>query len=208
MSDDIDDDINEETLRSVEAWIERDEVVLDGALSALYGQIPHWVPQPAVDRARRIVRGLINCGFDAANICARVAEAIEGRDVLAPGIVRDAGAYFRDVHELAHLKYAISRGKADGLLIVAGKQAAHGQAFSDGRKRGAGGPIRKAIAALLKRRPTMKNLELWEAIANRPLKGWTAFNNRLGVYLEGPSVAQMRYRRFCNVCGEERRKLR
>jgi hypothetical protein len=210
MNDTIDDDIDEETLRRVQGWIERDEAVVDGAMSELYGNLPKWVPAPAIDRARRTVQGLINGGFDAANIRARVAEELAGQSVLVPGIVRDAGAYFRAINELAHLKYAISRGKADGLLILAGKQAAHGQTFLENRKQGFSGPIRTAIASLLEQQPTMSNAELWAAIAAHPPRGWTACENRQGKYLESYPRGRRHevvFKTFQNHCAEERKKL-
>jgi len=82
-----------------------------------------------------------------------------------------------------------------------------GMKFSRGRKKGAGGPIRKAVAKLLKANPSMKNPQLWEAIKAKPPKGWGALENRLGKYLEGPGNASMSYQRFCNVCSEERKKI-
>ena len=86
--------------------------------------------------------------------------------------------------------------------------ADHGRKFP-GRKPGSGGPIRKAIARLLKASPTMENPELWAAVASKPPKGWTAFDNSQGKYLEGPAASDgMNYRRFCNVCSEERGKLK
>lgn len=71
------------------------------------------------------------------------------------------------------------------------------------------GLFRKIIARLLKNNPEMKNPELWAAVANKPPKGWTAYDNRVGKYLEGKSASDsMGYGRFCNICGEERNKLK
>lgn len=84
-------------------------------------------------------------------------------------------------------------------------RAASGMKFSMGRKVGTTSPIRKAIARLLKKHPDMKNPELWSAIADKPPKGWTAYDNSVGKYIEGPKAADgMAYARFCNVCADER----
>ena len=79
-----------------------------------------------------------------------------------------------------------------------------GQKFMDGRKVNTGGPIRKAIARLLKKNPAMKNPELWAAVTAMPPRGWTVYGDRK--YLEGPGVKNMSQGRFFTVCGEERKK--
>lgn len=71
------------------------------------------------------------------------------------------------------------------------------------------GPIRKAIRRLLKRAPGMRNAELWAEIASNPPRGWTAFDNRLGRYFEGPGAGEnMNWQRFCNIASEERASIR
>lgn len=99
-------------------------------------------------------------------------------------------------------------------LTIGLKAAAHtiplaviGQKFNQGRKVNSGGPIRKSIARELNKNPALKNPELWAAVAAKPPKGWAAFDNRVGKYLEGPQNKNMNYERFCTVCGEERKKL-
>jgi hypothetical protein len=71
-----------------------------------------------------------------------------------------------------------------------------------------GGAIRVAIAKQLKKTPGMKNKDLWYTIAAKPPKGWEFLENDMGMYAEGPGVKNMDYRRFCNVCAEERGKLK
>lgn len=85
--------------------------------------------------------------------------------------------------------------------------AMQGRKFSQGRKLNSGGPIRKAIAGALSKDGTLKNQQLWNAIAKNPPKGWTFNENRAGKYIEGPRLENMQYARFCNVCSEERAKL-
>lgn len=83
-----------------------------------------------------------------------------------------------------------------------------GSKFKKGRKQGSSGPIRKAIARLLKKTPAMKNAELWRAIKDNPPRGWKVYENRAGHYIEGPEAGDnMGYERFCNVSAEERKKL-
>lgn len=85
-------------------------------------------------------------------------------------------------------------------------RAASGLKFTTGRTVGSKGPIRKGIARLLKKHSGMKNAELWSAIAAKPPKGWVFCDNSIGRYIEGPSAGQnMDYKRFCNVCAEERK---
>jgi hypothetical protein len=83
-----------------------------------------------------------------------------------------------------------------------------GEKFTTGRKPGSGGPIRKAIARLLKRHPDFRPRELWQKIAAHPPRGWSFHESpRLGKYIEGPKGQNMNYGRFSNVCKEERDKL-
>ncbi len=195
-------------IAAMAACLERDEQAVNSVLHGLYGEIPSWVPHPSIERAKRIIQKLSNDGFSVDSICQRVAEA-EKDKLTHPGIVTDQPAFAQLVYELAHIRYAISLGKAKGLRILAGEQAEHGQRFKDGRQHGACGPIRKYIATLLAKSPEMRNPQLWQAIMGKPPKGWQAYETtRLGKYLEGPGTANMKYGRFCNVCGEERRKLK
>lgn len=94
--------------------------------------------------------------------------------------------------------------RAAGLL----NSARIGVKFKRGRKPNTGGPIRKAIAKLLAKSPDVKNPELWNAIENRPPRGWAVCDNRIGRYIEGPRGSNMSYERFCNVAAEERKKLK
>lgn len=72
-----------------------------------------------------------------------------------------------------------------------------------------GGLFRKKIASLLEKNSAMKNPELWAAVANKPPKGWSAFDNHLGKYLEGRTIDDhIVQRRFFTICGEERKKLK
>jgi hypothetical protein len=83
-----------------------------------------------------------------------------------------------------------------------------GVAMTRGRKNNTAGPIRKKIAALLKKDPTLENPKLWELVKRNLPRGWTGYDNREGKYFEGPDPSKpMGWRRFINVCGEERKKI-
>jgi hypothetical protein len=159
---DDDEPIDDSTIERVAAYLERQEQEIDSVMHALYGEIPNWIPNPSVERARRTIQKLLDDGLSEDSIGQRVTEA--EKDALTfPAIVADTAAFAQSVYELAHIRYAISLGKLRGLRLLAGEQAEHGQRFKDGRKLGSGGPIRKAIAKLLVRNPAMKNPELWKA---------------------------------------------
>lgn len=87
--------------------------------------------------------------------------------------------------------------------------ALHGTKMRMGRKVGTPGVIRKAIAKLLNKNPTMKNADIWAALTNKPPKGYAFHDNRQGKYIEdahGQTV--MAFARFRNVASEERHKLK
>lgn len=97
----------------------------------------------------------------------------------------------------------------DALAGLDSDAVATGNKFRAGRKLNTGSIIRKKIASLLKKNHAMKNPELWAAVAAKPPRGWTAYDNRVGKYLEGTKADDsMGYARFCTVCGEERKKIK
>lgn len=105
----------------------------------------------------------------------------------------------------AHLRGLDMACRAAGMLDA----AKAGVKFLRGRKPNTHGPIRKSIARLLMKSSSMKNPELWAAIAAKPPRGWQAFENLHGKYFEGPQPDKnMSYSRFCNVAGEERKRLK
>src|SRR6267154_658399 len=73
------------------------------------------------------------------------------------------------------------------------KTALIGKKFVAGRKSGTGGPIRKALVLLLEKNPSLKNEELWKAIAASPPRGWEARENQLGKYFDGPEGVTLSY---------------
>lgn len=117
---------------------------------------------------------------------------------------------WQDVSVLAMLAAAINLGEDGGLAFLTdplhARKASTGAKFIGGRRPGTGGPIRKAIAKLLAKNSALKNPQIWEVLKGKPPKGWNFFDNNTGKYIEGPSMANMNYERFCTVCGEERKK--
>ena len=77
-----------------------------------------------------------------------------------------------------------------------------------GKGRGKG-PVRKAIRDLLDANPGMKTTAIWSAIKAHPPRGHTVMENRIGKYIEGLNPGEnMDYKRFSNVCSEERKAVR
>lgn len=140
---------------------------------------------------------------DKADEQREILESKHGKEILnASAKVINLQVYSRTTaHETINFGVVLADQveKYDGRL---------GRLFTNGRKSGTGGPIRKAVAKLLKANPDLKNPELWIAVAAKPPKGWGAFDNRAGKYFEGAMPKEgMNYERFCNVCGEERKKI-
>ncbi|MDO8262194.1 MAG: hypothetical protein Q7T21_03105 [Gallionella sp.] len=149
-------------------------------------------PSDPADDIRAAWHGLYRLGDDAL---ARSKEAAEKGDMTA---LMDAQASFALVRD------ALQKLRPLGDLAFLARK------FKMGRKPSTGSPIRKAIAKVLKENPDFKNPDLWAKLSANPPKGWNFFNNRAGRYIEGPNFAEdhMVYRRFCTVCGEERKNLK
>jgi hypothetical protein len=114
-----------------------------------------------------------------------------------------AGRFLRE-----HLVREAGILKSDAEIKRLEPFAATGEKFRQGRKVGTGGPIRKVIAELLAKEPTLSNAQLWDAIRKKPPKGWKSQDNvKFGKYFEGPENKNMGYSRFLNVCAEERKKF-
>lgn len=142
-----------------------------------------------------------------------VAQKVSHRIIIAGAVLVEAND--RPVSELGlrrslecYKDWRISESEI--LLSWMTPDAKHGRKFKEGRKPNAGGPVRKAIARLLKKNPAMKNPELWKSIKANPPRGWEPVESmRHGERLDGPTVNdRMGYGRFCTVCGEERKKAR
>jgi hypothetical protein len=189
----------------LEVCLEFEESEDNRAMRLLYGDLPAWFPLPRLELAKRTIHQLRRLGFTCEQISQFVIDHIADKRLIQ-GVML-SGDLVRLINELTHIKYALAQPANEGLEMLAGKLAATGKKFCDGRKRGTGGSIRKAIAKLLKTSPGLKNPELWDEIKAKLPKRWQAFDNDLGKYLEDPHMKVTGYGRFCNICGQERKKI-
>jgi hypothetical protein len=199
-------------------YLERQELAVADAVRSIFGAIPTWAMGPIFDKIRGKIQRLLNDGFSKEEITARVTEARRDK-LMIPGNVVDAAAFIETIHELASFKNSLLIGRTDrkkSVGLLAGELAVHGlhgKKFKS-RKPGSVGPVRKEISKLFARNPNMTNPEAWQAICENPPKGWAALEYRFGKYLDGPQskdgnkLRKMEYRRFCNVCAEERKALK
>jgi len=191
---------------AIAALLAESNQATEAAMAVVLGPVPAWVPGPITDAARRVAGSLLADDAKPLAVRRQIDDILAGNDSLLVTAALPLG-YIRRVYELAGFVYGASLGKVAGLRALAGEQAEIGQRFREGRKVGTVGPIKKAISKLLAKDPNMKTPELWKAISNKPPKGWQAFESaRLGKYLEGPGVQNVGYRRFSNICSEERKK--
>lgn len=103
---------------------------------------------------------------------------------------------------------ALERGLA---LLDTGKHlptVTLGQKFKAGRKQGTGSRLRKEVAKHLRRKPSAKAAEIWDAIKQKPPRGFAFYegNRHLGPYVED-GTESTGYRRFQNIVSEERKKF-
>jgi hypothetical protein len=194
----------------LEACLKRQDDRLESVVYSIFGKIPAWATSQVREHVYWTVQKLLNDGFSADEIRQRVVEFSNDPNTLTiPGIVCDPLEFSRLISCLSVFRIGIAKDRIEGLRILSGDIAAHGQKFSIGRKVGTVSPVRSAVANLLAKHPDLKASNLWEAIKQKPPKGWRAYEtSRLGKYLEGPSPQDtMKYRRFCNICSEEKQKV-
>ena len=168
---------------------------------------PAWaeaIEREASDRGVSLddVKKAVNVATEAA-IEREAAKRGQSRDELLADIDQ----------EVEHLRWLKERMAYGGVTVRGWADTAvrvkHGKSFKDNSEKvRKGGAIRVAIAKQLKKTHDMKNKDLWYTIAAKPPKGWEFLENDMGMYAEGPGVKNMDYRRFCNVCAEERGKLK
>jgi hypothetical protein len=176
------------------------------AVLVMLGPVPAWVPPPVVGRAWRAACSLWADGTSPEEIRRLIDEELAGGGVDGEQASRPL-PFVRTIYELASFVYGVSLGEREGLRFLAGEQAETGQRFKQGRKPGTVGPIRKEVARLLKKCPGITTPAIWKTIASNPPKGWQAFESaKMGKYLEGPDMQNVGYRRFQNICSEERKK--
>lgn len=100
-------------------------------------------------------------------------------------------------------------GEISEALKNLSQDAETGRAFKQGRKTNTGSPIRKKIANLLRKNSEITNFDLLEKVRLHPPKGYSFYDTtHSGRYFEKPGHPSMGVRRFFNICGEERGKVR
>lgn len=159
------------------------------------------IARPTESLAQEVVRRAAELDRQAAGLaisfqaavrqCIDEAQHMASVDGYTPAQVRDP---------LVRAGWLIYQGSAAPLVAKGKKFAPNGRGKS---------PIRKVIASLLKKNPAMKTAEIWNAVKDRPPHGHSVMENRNGKYIEGPNPGQnMDYKRFSNVCSEERSALK
>lgn len=190
----------------------------DGVL----GTPPSWVPQNFQSEFSSIRNKLINSGHSVDDLHFYIKEVTDINNISVANTESDDPPVFRprtpfdiwsEVTTLAFIQKAVQLGEEQGLILLIGEPTAtaaiQGKKFTTGRKPNTGGPIRKKIAALLAKNPSMKNPQLWEKVIQKLPKGWSLVDGRRGAWLDGPTAADhMTKRRFETICGEERKKLK
>lgn len=100
--------------------------------------------------------------------------------------------------------WALHAVEADTAVTALAPAAAHGKKFQ-GRKRGAVSPIAKRASDYLERNPSATAIEVWDALAKRPPKGFRFVTSKpLGRYIENGAAEVMGWRRFQTVVSERR----
>lgn len=186
-----------------------DECTYDG----IRGTLPEWMPQLFVKKFKKIRSKLLTrYSYTPSQIKRYITRYPEYMRNLKPEMmsVEIPNRILDDIDELYVLKYAVNAGEQDGLsILLDGKtadQIVTGKKFLSGRKSNSIGPVRKFIRNALKKNPEMKNADLWEAIKERPPRGWDVMeNSRFYKYIEKPNSGDnVGWKRFCNIAAEER----
>ena len=155
-------------------------------------------------------------GVHLTKIDARIAQVQPHRTPRDMEILRERRAAIFELHTAGELAASMFAGR-ELAALTAHLRDTHamlpsytlGKKMRAGRKPGTAGPIRLAVRRYLKRNPDARNEEIWTALREKPPRGWAFMDNTLGRYIEAPSGTEgMEYRRFINVCSEERRPLK
>ena len=198
---------DDDKLRAIAALIAEADDASATAAAIIFGPVPAWVPPQVIERAWRTAAGLLADGASPEHLRDTIGRIRSGDALDGPASL--PLPFIRAAHEMAGFVYGVSLGERDGLRFLAGDQADLGQRFKRGRKAGTCGPVRALVAKLLAKNPKATTARLWEAVSKRPPRGWQAFDNSQGKYLEGPKGGEsMSYRRFANICSEERKKAK
>jgi hypothetical protein len=108
----------------------------------------------------------------------------------------------RAIVEMLHVYYQLVR-REDVLL----PKARHGSKFV-GKKRGASGPVRKAIAKVLKLNPALKTEDVWQTLTDKPPKGMDFHGDGKDRHIWTDQRGPTGWHQFQNLVSEERTKLK
>jgi hypothetical protein len=195
--------------------LEQHDCDVDSLMSQIFGCLPSYLPEPHVDRARRIVQILLLFSIDE-DILLQAIEAAEcNGDVFLSAHVSDSEAItesFRKslqpavfsflVHEVAHMRYALSLDDpVSALGVLGGRQAEHGQKFlqAKGRVVGVADAVNLDIESWLDRDQAMTAKAIWREICDMPPDDWYVAEDRnKEQILVGPAEKRVSRRTFEN----------
>jgi len=123
------DEPTDSDISAMEAWLdgendrlqELEALPYDGVL----GLPPEWVPEPTVDRFRRIRDELLELS-PPKFLAEQIDQILNGNTPIVPGSAYDSVAWMQSIHELAHVRYASKLEPEQGLAVLAGDDATLG----------------------------------------------------------------------------------
>lgn len=83
---------------------------------------------------------------------------------------------------------------------------AHGVKFHPGRKPGSVGTVRAWVKKYMRKHPDAMPAQAWDALKERPPRGCTVYENRLGKYIETEGAPDTGRVWFGTIVGQERPK--
>jgi hypothetical protein len=104
------------------------------AIAMLYGDLPPWFPEPALNLVRQSIASLRNAGQSDERIRDIVARE---RDCTleVPGSARDPDDFYKSANYLAHVQWALELDPRRALTELAGQDAAVGWRLRQQRRR-------------------------------------------------------------------------
>lgn len=114
--------MQDEITARLEALWNRENESADNAINTLFPDFPDWIPEPNLLRLREVLKRLLS-EIPLEGIEAHAKAYGEDKHPPYPGSVRDVRRFLDDIGYLAHLAYAIGKGKMIGLKELAGADA-------------------------------------------------------------------------------------
>lgn len=127
--------MSDKIIARIEAFLNQEDEQTDEAIDALFPDLPDWIPEPNVTRLRHTLKRLLS-EISLEGIEAHAKAYGEENHPPYPGSIRDVQRFIDDIGYLAQLAYAVRLGKKEGLILLAGKDAARGRKNVDGAKKG------------------------------------------------------------------------